>query len=287
MTFSRYLTLLIISLFSALVTSWGRIVTDIPQAGKAEVMGVLQMGKKALAVSDAHVMLVYLEDGERPDTLYRVSSKGGSFSFKGLPPGRVYIKATKVGMNDSDGVFDLTEGKNMVVFQMSYSSEYLEASSVVSNVPLMKILKDTTIFNAAAVKTFDGESALALLEQFPGFEVRGSSIKFMGKPNARTYVNGVQIFGDKAITAFNELYAHEVSQVRVYEETRAEVLTATAISTAICRADTSQGQTRSFTLKEFSAEPASRQTISGNSSSPGSTASNRCISRPCPITRKT
>lgn len=69
MTFSRHLTLLIISLFSALVTSWGRIVTDIPQAGKAEVMGVLQMGKKALAVSDAHVMLVYLEDGERPDTL--------------------------------------------------------------------------------------------------------------------------------------------------------------------------------------------------------------------------
>ena len=59
-------------------------------------------------------------------------------------------------MNDSDGVFDLTEGKNMVVFQMSYSREYLEASSVVSNVPLMKILKDTTIFNAAAVKTFDG-----------------------------------------------------------------------------------------------------------------------------------
>ena len=224
MTFSRHLTLLIISLFSALVTSWGRIVTDMPQAGKAEVMGVLQMGKKALAVSDAHVMLVYLEDGERPDTLYRVSSKGGSFSFKGLPPGRVYIKATKVGMNDSDGVFDLTEGKNMVVFQMSYSSEYLEASSVVSNVPLMKILKDTTIFNAAAVKTFDGESALALLEQFPGFEVRGSSIKFMGKPIARTYVNGVQIFGDKAITAFNELYADEVSQVRVYEETRAEDL---------------------------------------------------------------
>ncbi len=153
MTFSRHLTLLIISLFSALVTSWGRIVTDMPQAGKAEVMGVLQMGKKALAVSDAHVMLVYLEDGERPDTLYRVSSKGGSFNFKGLPPGRVYIKATKVGMNDSDGVFDLTEGKNMVVFQMSYSSEYLEAASVVSNVPLMKILKDTTIFNAAAVKT--------------------------------------------------------------------------------------------------------------------------------------
>ena len=58
MTFSRHLTLLIISLFSALVTSWGRIVTDMPQSGKAEVMGVLQMGKKALAVSDAHVMLV-------------------------------------------------------------------------------------------------------------------------------------------------------------------------------------------------------------------------------------
>ena len=90
MSIYRHLTLLIISLFSALVTSWGRFVTDMPQAGKAEVMGVLQMGKKALAVSDAHVMLVYLEDGERPDTLYRVSSKGGSFSFKGLPPGRVY-----------------------------------------------------------------------------------------------------------------------------------------------------------------------------------------------------
>lgn len=89
MTFSRHLTLLIISLLAIQVTSVASILPDtlVPvaavvgdshpgsttsstsQAGKAEVMGVLQMGKKALAVSDAHVMLVYLEDGERPDTL--------------------------------------------------------------------------------------------------------------------------------------------------------------------------------------------------------------------------
>ena len=188
---------------------------------EAEVHGTLLTGKYEAHVSGANVLLVRMI-GERADSSYRVSTGSGTFTFKGLTPGRVYIKVTKMGMNPADGVFDLTEGDNAVLFTMSHSSEEIAAASITGSVPLMRMLGDTTVFNASAVKTMSGEDAMAILEQLPGFEVSGGTIRYRGRRVARTYVNGVQLFGDNAARTFSQLKAEEVTQIRAYEETDAE-----------------------------------------------------------------
>ena len=174
------------------------------QAQKADLYGTLVSDKANSPISNANVLLVRI-NGNKVDSTYRVSSNSGTFTYKGLPPGKVYVKVTKIGLNPADGVFDLTEGDNAVLFTMSHSREEIEAAIVSGNVPLMRMLADTAIFNAAAVKTMPGETAMAILEQLPGFDINGSTIKYRGRRIARTYVNGVQLFGDDASKAFSQL----------------------------------------------------------------------------------
>lgn len=188
--------------------------------GKANVYGSLITPTKA-PVRGANVLLVQM-NGSKVDSTYRVSTHEGLFTFKGIAPGKVYIKATCMGLESADGVFDLTEGDNAVLFTMTYSAERLKEAGITADSKLMWMLGDTTVFNATAVKTMDGDKAIAILQQLPGFEVTGGSIKYRGKSIARTYVNGKQVFGNNASTAFDKLLADEVTQVRVYEEQNAE-----------------------------------------------------------------
>lgn len=191
------------------------------QAQKADLFGTLVTGKANNPVSNANVLLVRM-NGDKADSTYRLSTNNGTFTYRGLPPGKVYIKVTKMGMNPADGVFDLTEGDNAVLFTMTHSREELESSIITGSVPLVRLLGDTTVFNAAAVKTMPGETAMAILEQLPGFDIKGNTIKYRGRKISRTYVNGIQLFGDDAANAFRQLKAEEVTQIRTYEEQNAE-----------------------------------------------------------------
>lgn len=187
----------------------------------ATVYGELVLERIKAPVYDANVLLVQV-NGSKVDSTYRVSTRNGVFMFKNLRPGKIYIKVTKMGLDPVDGVFDITAGDNAVLFTMNYSKEKIKEATVTASASLMRILGDTTVFNAAAVKTMDGDKAIAILEQLPGFDLSGGTIKYRGKRISRTYVNGVQIFGDNAKTAFDKLLADEVTHVKVYEEQNAE-----------------------------------------------------------------
>lgn len=188
---------------------------------KANVYGELRHERYKAPIIDANVLLVQV-NGNKVDSTYRVSTRNGIFIYKNLRPGKVYIKVSKMGMESVDGVFDLTEGDNAVLFTMRNSKETIKEATVSASASLMRILGDTTVFNAAAVKTMEGDKAIAILEQLPGFDLSGGTIKYRGKKIARTYVNGVQIFGDNAKTTFDMLLADEVTHVKVYEEQNAE-----------------------------------------------------------------
>lgn len=214
------IALTFLSFLTSLQMSAQRASED-KKTDKAAVYGELVLERIKAPVFDANVLLVQV-NGNKVDSTYRVSARNGVFIFKNLRPGKVYIKATKMGMDPVDGVFDITAGDNAVLFTMRYSTEKIKESTVTASASLMRILGDTTVFNAAAVKTMDGDKAIAILEQLPGFDLSGGSIKYRGKRISRTYVNGVQIFGDNAKTAFDQLLADEVTHVKVYEEQNAE-----------------------------------------------------------------
>ena len=188
---------------------------------KATVYGELSHERYKAPIVDANVLLVQV-NGNKVDSTYRVSTRNGIFIYKNLKPGKVYIKVSKMGMESVDGVFDLTEGDNAVLFTMRNSKEAIKEATVTASASLMRILGDTTVFNAAAVKTMEGDKAIAILEQLPGFDLSGGTVKYRGKKIARTYVNGVQVFGNNAKTAFDMLLADEVTHVKVYEEQNAE-----------------------------------------------------------------
>lgn len=87
---------------------------------KATVYGELSHERYKAPIVDANVLLVQV-NGNKVDSTYRVSTRNGIFIYKNLKPGKVYIKVSKMGMESVDGVFDLTEGDNAVLFTMRNS----------------------------------------------------------------------------------------------------------------------------------------------------------------------
>ena len=168
----------------------------------------------------ATAMLVQEKSGKL-DTSYVVCNDD-TFSFTNLRPGKVYLKISHLSYNTEEGIYDLVPGDNVIYFTLKEKVREIEESKVTAEVPLMRILQDTTIYYAAAVPTNEWDSALEIIRQLPGFEVSGKSITVNGERVARTYVNGVQIFGNNPVTAFEALYADEVTQVRVYDQQTAE-----------------------------------------------------------------
>lgn len=213
---NRYLSV-ILAFFIAFISSFAQTKSD----DKANVYGELTLERFKIPVIEANVLLVQ-KNGDKLDSTYRVSTRNGVFIYKALKPGKVYIRATKMGMNPVEGVFDISSGDNVVMFTMSFSKDQIQESKVSASASLMRILGDTTVFNAAAVKTMEGDKAISILEQLPGFDLSGGSIKYRGKRITRTYVNGVQVFGDNPRTTFDMLLADEVTNVKVYEEQNAE-----------------------------------------------------------------
>ena len=159
-------------------------------------------------------------DGEKADTSYTAADHG-VFSFRNIRPQKVYLKVFCVGRKTIEGYYELAAGRNAFFFTMEDAPQQIEESKVTAEVPLMKQIADTTIYNAAAVRTMDGESLRAILEQLPGFKVSRNRITVDGEEIKRTYINGVLVFGDSPLTAVGALKADEVSQVRVYDEQNA------------------------------------------------------------------
>ena len=205
------------------------------QAGAAEkkdslanVHGILQRPQPKFQTAGfdntffqkATAMLVQEKSGKL-DTSYVVCNDD-TFSFTNLRPGKVYLKISHLTYNTEEGIYDLVPGDNVIYFTMKEKVREIEESKVTAEVPLMRILQDTTIYYAAAVPTDEWDSALEIIRQLPGFKVSGGSITVNGERVARTYVNGVQIFGNNPLTAFEALYADEVTQVRVYDRQTAE-----------------------------------------------------------------
>ena len=195
----------------------------------ANIYGILRLPKQEMqlflgfdntTLQKATAMLVQEKDG-KPDTTYVVCDEN-KFSFTRLRPGRIYLKISHLSYDTEEGIYDIAPGDNVIYFTMKEKVREIEESKVTAEVPLMETKGDTTIFNAAAVPTEEWDSALEIINRLPGFKVSARSITVDGRPVARTYVNGVQIFGDDPLSAFGALYAKEVTQVRVYDQQTAE-----------------------------------------------------------------
>ena len=188
----------------------------------ATVIGVVQqehINTKIFVPLNGCIIQVFFEKGGKLDSLYTTSTApNGRFTFKNMTPQRILMRLQCLGYETQSGIYDIGPGDNAFSFTMKDAVEELSAASVAAELQLMKQIKDTTIFNTQAIRSLPGEDLTDVLSQIPGFSVTENSVSFDGVIVAKTYVNGVLVFGDNTMNAITALKADEVTQVKVYDE---------------------------------------------------------------------
>lgn len=172
-------------------------------------------------VHNAEVILYYQKEG-KVDSLLRTTDSNGNFYFNNIKPPRVGLKIHCTGYETASGVFEVEAGDNVFYFTLKRQIKTLDAAKVVAEIPLIKQIQDTTIYNTTAVKTTYDESLRGVLDRLPGFKLSDDGITVNGEKVKRTYVNGTLVFGDRVTSAVDALKAEEVTQVKVYDELPAE-----------------------------------------------------------------
>lgn len=188
----------------------------------ATVIGVVQQEHKNMEVFvplNGCVIQVFFEKEGKLDSLYTTSAApNGRFTFKNLLPQRILMRLQCLGYETQSGVYEIEPGENAFSFTMKEAAEELSAAYATAEMQLMKQIKDTTVFNTQAIRSLPGDDLRDVIAQLPGFSLTSSGISVDGVKVAKTYVNGILIFGDDAINAVNALKADEVTQIKVYDE---------------------------------------------------------------------
>lgn len=188
--------------------------------GNTTVSGTIfcQEGKRiAIPLGGAELSLV-----AGKDTLHTTSDELGRYSFSTAKTFEVTILAKYQGYEDFKQTYQLFDSHTAIAINMKRSMEQLDAAKIKSEIPFVRKDADTTIYNMAALEKMDGDRALRLVLQIPGFEIIKGKLTVWGEVIDKTYVNGRLIYGDDPMSALNLLNADEIKNVRVYDTQRME-----------------------------------------------------------------
>lgn len=153
------------------------------------------------------------------DTLHCVVNLFHGFAVKKVKPGDVQVRVTHLVYKPFETTVRVVEGRNEPLkIMLERDVKQIDAVSVKADVPLFKRSGDTLIYNAAAVKTLEGDDAVRVLEQLPGVLIENGRLEAMGKQVMRTYVDGRLVFGDDPMAALLNLTADDVQKIRIYDE---------------------------------------------------------------------
>ena len=156
------------------------------------------------------------------DTVSTSGGADGAFTFNNVVPGKKKILATQLSFKPTLMEVEVLPGSNAFMVEMTEDPKVLEAAGIVGKIAPITQKGDTLIYNAAAVKTMDGENALEILRQMPGVEIKENSIFVNGQKVERAYVNGLLLFGNDPMAPLNSILAEDVTNIRTYEEQSVE-----------------------------------------------------------------
>lgn len=151
------------------------------------------------------------------DTLNTVSNNSGKFSFSLPQTFEVTIIAHYQGFEDYCETYQLLGNHTAIAIKMDQSRQQLDAAKIKSEIPFVRTNADTVIYNMAALEKMEGDRALDLLMQIPGFGTYKGKLTVWGEYVDKTYVNGKLIYGDDPMSALSLLKAEEIKNVRVYD----------------------------------------------------------------------
>ncbi len=183
-------------------------------SGKVQTKG----DSNGISVSLSDISNVVVQACTLKDTLY-TTTVNGFFQFKKVTAGRVVLRFSHMSYKDAVMEAEVKPGETTEVYVM-VEEELLEIESatVKGEIPVLTVNGDTLIYHAAAVRTFEGDETLKIVEQLPGVTTSETGVSVMGKDISRTYVDGKLIFGSDPMAALQNLLANDVLKIRVYDE---------------------------------------------------------------------
>ena len=198
---------LFIPLLSVAQSTSGSIV------GKTST-GLVQNGLSGSIPANSVVVEAYTAK----DTLY-ATTVSGLFRFKKVAAGRVVLRFSHVSYKEVIKEIEVKPGETTELnVMMQEAPQEIESVTVKGEVPVLTVKGDTLVYHAAAVRTFDDDETIKIVEQLPGVLTSESGVSVMGKAISRTYVDGKLIFGSDPMAALQNLLANDVLKIRVYDE---------------------------------------------------------------------
>ena len=197
-----------------------------------------------LPIESATVYLTSVSDGAVID--YTITNKQGAFSFKIRKIDKpVLLKVSFIGFDDfKEEMTSLNADKDFGTIALKESVNELNEVVIKSEIPPIRIKKDTLEFNAASFKVGADANVEALLKQLPGVEITPEGkITVNGKEVNNILVNGKPFFGKDGKIATQNLPAEIIDKVQVTDtKTKSEQISGESAS--------SQEQTINLTIQE-------------------------------------
>ncbi|WP_333878282.1 carboxypeptidase-like regulatory domain-containing protein, partial [Flavobacterium sp.] len=197
-----------------------------------------------LPIESATVYLTSVKDSTVID--YSITNKQGVFSFKIRKIEKPFLfKVSYVSYQDFKKEMEsLLSDKDLGTVEMQEAVNELNEVVIKSEIPPIRIKKDTLEFNAASFKVGADANVEALLKQLPGVEITPEGkITVNGKEVNNILVNGKPFFGKDGKIATQNLPAEIIDKVQVTDtKTKAEEMSGDSSS--------SQEKTINLTIQE-------------------------------------
>lgn len=211
------ISILIIMIFRPQMMLWGQVY-DPAQAGR-----IVVADENGQALIGAHVAVVCGADTVRGITTKRIIANRVQAEYKcdRYFKDSVSVQISYVGYKAYRNQFSVDDFNRGIYVNMKEDEQAIGQIVVLGNSVAMVIKGDTTIYNASAFKTMDGDRFTELIKQLPGVEIRNNKIYAEGQEIKRVYVDGRNMFGINAGYALSDLEASDVKNVKVYDEENA------------------------------------------------------------------
>ena len=168
------------------------------------------------ALESATIYLTSVKDSTVVD--YTISNKNGIWEIKTKKIATpVFLKVSYVGLANYKKEFkSLEEDKDFGIIKLADLATELSEVVIQSEIPPIRIKKDTLEFNAASFKTRPDANVESLLKQLPGVAIdTDGKITVNGKEVNQILVNGKPFFDKDGQIAIKNLPAEIIEKVQV------------------------------------------------------------------------
>ncbi len=171
-----------------------------------------------LPIESATVYLTSVKDSSVVD--YTITNKMGNFAIKVKKSDKALnLKISFISYQDFvENITGLTADKDFGTIELKDATNQLNEVVVKSEIPPIRIKKDTLEFNASSFKVGADANVEALLKQLPGVEITPEGkITVNGKEVNNILVNGKPFFGKDGKIATQNLPAEIIEKVQVVD----------------------------------------------------------------------